>query len=139
MFFPPCILNKISEVFHKIVLRDGLKMGLRSLILLFALGLVSCGSLFGPQATPTPVGPTATSLPATATPEPAAATVNGESLTVAEFQAQVAEYKSAKTALGKTVDNQDAIKVVLEDLIAQMLLAQAARAGGFDLTDSAFK
>jgi peptidyl-prolyl cis-trans isomerase C len=114
-------------------------MGLRSLILLVALGLASCGSLFGTQATPTPVGPTATSVPPTATPEPAAATVNGERMPAAEFQAQVADYKSAQTALGKTVTDQDASKVVLEDMIAQMLLAQAARAAGFDLTDSAFQ
>lgn len=109
------------------------------LSVMLALGLVSCGSLFGSRATPTPAGPTATAIPPTATPEPAAATVNGESLTVAEFKSQVAEYKSAQTALGKTVNDQDASKTVLEDLIAQMLLAQAAKSEGFDLTDSALK
>ena len=139
MFFSTRTLNKISEVAHKIALRVGLKMGFCSLIILIAFGLAACGSLFGTPSTPTPVGPTATSLPPTATPEPAVATVNGEGLTVAEFQAQVAEYKSSQTALGRTVDNQGASKTVLEDLIAQMLLAQAARTGGFDLTDSAFQ
>ncbi len=139
MIFPPYSLNKIKAIFHKIVLQEGPKISLRSLILLVALGLGSCSPLFGTRATPTPVGPTATAIPATATPEPAVAKVNGESLTVAEFQAQVAEYKSSQTALGKTLDNQAATKAVLEDLIAQMLLSQAARAAGYDLTDSAFQ
>jgi peptidyl-prolyl cis-trans isomerase C len=103
------------------------------------LGLVSCGSLFGTQATPTPVGPTNTPIPPTATPEPAAATVNGERLSVAEFQAQVAEFKSSQSALGKTVDTTAASKTVLEELIAQMLLSQAAKAAGFALTDAAFQ
>ena len=107
--------------------------------LLLVLGLVSCGSLFGTRATPTPTGPTATPVPPTATPVPAAATVNGETLPVSEFQSQLAEYKSVQTALGKTVNEQDATKTVLEDLIAQMLLAQAAKAQGFELSDSALQ
>ena len=109
------------------------------LSVLLAFGLVSCGSLFGTGATPTPLGPTSTPLPPTATPEPSAATVNGESLSVSEFQSQVAQYKSAQTALGKTVTDQDASKFVLEDLIAQMLLAQAAVSEGFNLSDSALQ
>jgi hypothetical protein len=109
------------------------------LSLLLAFGLVSCGSLFGTRATPTPSGPTGTPVPPTATSEPSAATVNGESLTASELQSQVAEYKSAQTALGKTVSDQDATKTVLEDLIAQVLLAQGAKSGGFDLTDPALQ
>jgi peptidyl-prolyl cis-trans isomerase C len=141
MFFPFRILNKILKIFHKLIPQGWLKMGLRGLILLVMLGLASCGSRLGTQATPTPspVGPTATPIPPTPTAEPAVATVNGQSLTVAEFTAQVAEYKSAQSALGKSVTDQDASKAVLEDLIAQMLLAQAATAGGFVLTDSAFQ
>jgi peptidyl-prolyl cis-trans isomerase C len=106
------------------------------LSILLAMGLAACGSLFGSHATPTPAGPTATSIPPTATPQPSVATVNGESLSVTEFQTQMAEYKSAQTALGKTVTDQDASKTVLEDLIAQMLLAQAAKAAGFELKDA---
>jgi parvulin-like peptidyl-prolyl isomerase len=67
---------------------------------------------------------------------PAAATVNGEVIPAAEFQAQVGQYKSAQTALGKTVTEEQASKAVLEDLIAQVLLAQGARAAGFDLSES---
>jgi peptidyl-prolyl cis-trans isomerase C len=65
--------------------------------------------------------------------------VNGESLTLSEFQLHLTQYKSAQTALGKTVSDQDATKAVLEDLIAQMLLAQAAKTQGFELSDSALQ
>jgi parvulin-like peptidyl-prolyl isomerase len=109
------------------------------LIVILALGLSSCGSLFGAKATATPIGPTATLIPPTATAEPAAATVNGEIISVAEFKAELGRYKSAQSALGKTVTDQDAGKTVLEDLIAQVLLAQGAKAAGFTLTESALQ
>jgi parvulin-like peptidyl-prolyl isomerase len=67
------------------------------------------------------------------------ATVDGEYITVAEFQAELARYKSAQTALGLTVSDADANKVVLEDLIAQVLLSQAAREANFNLTESDLK
>ncbi|MBI1793507.1 MAG: peptidylprolyl isomerase [Chloroflexi bacterium] len=108
------------------------------LTLLLALGLSACAS-FGTKATPTPLGPTATPVPPTATPEPMALTVNGEGVSVAEFQAELARYKSAQTALGKTVSDADASKTVIEDLIAQVLLAQGAKAAGFDLSESALQ
>jgi parvulin-like peptidyl-prolyl isomerase len=65
--------------------------------------------------------------------------VEGEYITVAEFQAELARYKSAQTTLGITVSDEEASKVVLEDLIAQFLLAQAAREANFDLTESDLK
>ncbi len=68
-----------------------------------------------------------------------AATVNGEGISVREFEAQLAQYKNAQTSLGKTVSDQDATKVVLEDLIAQVLLSQAAQAAGFQLSDTALQ
>jgi parvulin-like peptidyl-prolyl isomerase len=62
--------------------------------------------------------------------------VEGEHITVAEFQAELARYKSAQTALGITVSDEEANKVVLEDMIAQVLLSQAAREANFNLTES---
>ena len=109
------------------------------LTLILALGLSACGSLFGTKATPTPIGPTSTPVPPTATPQPMAVTVNGEGVTVTEFEAELERYKSAQTALGKTVSDTDASKIVVEDLIAQVLLAQGARTAGFDLSDSALQ
>lgn len=109
------------------------------LTLILVLGLSACGSLFGTKATPTPPGPTVTPVPPTATPEPMAVTVNGEGVTVTEFKAELARYKSAQTTLGKTVSDADASKTVIEDLIAQVLLAQGAKAAGFDLSESALQ
>jgi len=64
------------------------------------------------------------------------ATVDGEYITSAEFQAELARYKSAQAALGITVTDEEASKAVLEDLITQFLLAQAARDANFNLTES---
>jgi len=104
------------------------------LILILVLGLSACAS-FAPSSTPTPQLPTATPVPPTATPPPSVATVDGEYVTAVEFQAELARYKSAQTVLGITAADEDANKVVLEDLIAQFLLAQAAREANFNLTE----
>lgn len=66
-------------------------------------------------------------------------TVNGEGVTVVEFQAELTRYKAAQTALGKTVSDADASRAVMDDLIAQVLLAQGARAAGFDVSESALQ
>jgi parvulin-like peptidyl-prolyl isomerase len=68
-----------------------------------------------------------------------ALTVNGEGLPLEEFNAEVARYTAAQTALGKTVDPATATSTVIEDLVAQMLLAQAARANGFTIDDAAMQ
>jgi hypothetical protein len=68
-----------------------------------------------------------------------AATVNGEIIPAAEFESQLTQYQASQTALGKTVTQEDARKTVLEDLIAQVLLAQGARTAGFDMSDSALQ
>jgi len=111
---------------------------LPQLILILVLGLSACAS-FGLSGTPTPQPPTATPIPPTATPPPSVATVDGEYITIPEFQAELARYKSAQTALGKTVSEADANKAVLEDMIAQFLLSQAARKANFNLTESDLK
>jgi parvulin-like peptidyl-prolyl isomerase len=68
-----------------------------------------------------------------------ALTVNGEGIPLAEFQAEVQRYLQAQAALGKTVDPQTAAQTVAEDFIAQLLLAQAARANGFSLDQAALQ
>jgi parvulin-like peptidyl-prolyl isomerase len=106
------------------------------LTIIIALSLSSCASLFGTPVTPTATEPIQTSEPPTATPPPSAAIVNGEYVTLAEFQSELERYKSAQTALGKTFTEEDANRIVLEDLIAQVLLSQGAREAGFDLTEA---
>jgi parvulin-like peptidyl-prolyl isomerase len=105
------------------------------LIFLLVLGISACAPS-APTGTPTPQLPTFTPVPPTATPPPSVATVDGEYVTSAEFQAELARYKSAQAALGITVADEEASKAVLEDLIAQFLLAKAARDANFNLTES---
>ena len=112
---------------------------LLELTLFFAFGLSACGSLSGTKPAPTPIGPTATPVLPTATSQAMAATVNGEGITVADYTAELARYKSAQQALNKTVSDTDASKTVLEDLIDQVLLEQAAKAAGYEITDSALQ
>jgi parvulin-like peptidyl-prolyl isomerase len=111
----------------------------RFLILVLAFGLSACASLFTPPSTPTPAPPTSTPLPPTPTPPPSVATINGEYLTTADFQVELARYKSEETKLGVTVSEEEANKIVLEDLISQVLMAQAARKANFTLTESDLK
>lgn len=108
------------------------------LTLLTALGLTACASLSPAQPVSTPTA-TFTPLPPTATSEPLALSVNGESVTLVEFNAEVARYTAAQTALGKTVASADATRAVIDDLVSQILLAQAAHTDGFTLDDAALQ
>src|SRR5215216_1181886 len=108
------------------------------LILLTALGLSACASLFKPEPTLIPTA-TFTPEPPTATPEPLALTVNGEGITLVEFDAEVARYTSSQDSLGKTVVSADATIAVIEDLTDQILLAQGAHANGITLDDAALQ
>jgi peptidyl-prolyl cis-trans isomerase C len=106
-----------------------------SLILWIALGLSACASFLKPEPTSTPTA-TFTSEPPTATPVPMALTVNGEGIPVVNFNAEVQRYLTSQGTLGKTVSAGDAANVVKDDLTAQLLLAQAARADGFTLDEA---
>ncbi len=103
-----------------------------------ALGLSACASVSTVQPVDTPSA-TFTPAPPTATSEPLALTVNGEGVTLAEFDAEVARYTAAQTELGNAVDSAAATSAVIDDLVAQLLLAQAARADGFTLDDDALQ
>ncbi|MCZ2128015.1 MAG: peptidylprolyl isomerase [Anaerolineales bacterium] len=103
--------------------------------LFFALTLTACGAA-QPSATetPAPTTPSATPIPPTATPPPSIAIVNGEYLSIAEFEAEVERYRAAQTALGRSAN--DAKTVVLDDLVAQILLSQAARKASLEADDA---
>jgi peptidyl-prolyl cis-trans isomerase C len=107
---------------------------LTQLTLVFTLGLSACAS-FAPTNTPTPQPPTFTPLPPSPTPPPSVAVVDGEYITIAEFQAELERYKLVQTSLGLTFTDEDAKTAVLDELIAQFLLAKAARDLNFTLTD----
>jgi peptidyl-prolyl cis-trans isomerase C len=115
------------------------KQFIRMLLTLWiALGLSACASFLGAEPTLTP-HPTSTPEPPTATPEPMALTVNGEGVRLVEFDEEVARYMTAQEALEKTVSSTDATSAVIDDLVVQLLLAQAARADGFTLDDAALQ
>lgn len=116
-----------------------LRLPARLTLVALLLALAGCNAPlpFGLGATATPIVPTATPAPPTATPEPAVAVVNGERITRREFQAQLAQYRAAQTSLNKTVSDEEAGKAVLDDMLAEVLLAQGARSAGFELSESA--
>jgi peptidyl-prolyl cis-trans isomerase C len=62
--------------------------------------------------------------------------VNDEWITQTEFLAEVDRYRAAQGALGNEANTDDAPQVVLDDMIAQVLLAQAARTDGFEITEA---
>ena len=68
-----------------------------------------------------------------------ALTVNGEGIRLVEFDEEVAHYMAAQEALEEPVSSADAASAVIDDLVAQVLLAQAARADGFTLDEAALQ
>jgi peptidyl-prolyl cis-trans isomerase C len=109
-----------------------------NLMFILALSLSACSSLFGTSTPPTQSLPTLTPVPATPTlpPPPLAAKVNGEWITADELDSEVERYLADQLALGNEVSLDQATPIVLEDIISQVLLAQAARAEGFEITEA---
>ena len=89
----------------------------------------------GPTQT---TGPQATLAP-TPTEGPAAARVNGEGVPLAVFTASLKSYQAAQVELGQKTpaDPSAQQKVVLDDLVNQVLLAQAAVKAGHPVDDAA--
>lgn len=92
------------------------------------------------QSSPTPTAALQTPSPQTATPfqpsptsEPLAALVNGEPISLAQFQAELARYQAAAGMELATEDQQR----VLQAMIDQLLLAQAAVEQGYILDEAA--
>lgn len=108
-----------------------------SAVFLIVALLAGCGILSNTtptvESSPTPVPPTSTPSP---TPVPAKATVNGEIIPLAEFNAELERFKAAQAELGKTVSDDEALSIVLDDLVAQVLLSQGAVQAGFVVDDA---
>jgi len=112
------------------------------MLLVLVLALSACDGSQGPgqtvveSATPpgTETAPAATSTPfqPSPTPVPLAANVNGEALLLSTYQAELARYTAA---LGRE-PAPDEQQQVLDDLIDQTLLAQAAAAQGYVVGDA---
>jgi peptidyl-prolyl cis-trans isomerase C len=81
-------------------------------------------------SSPAPVVATPTHLPPTQTLVPLAAQVNGEGITLQEYQAELVRYQTAIGEAGTNMATEEEQRV-LEDIIDQVLLAQAAAEAGF--------
>lgn len=103
-------------------------------IFILLLALTACNGLVAPQPTQTPaVPPTETPLPPTPspTPEPLAARVNDEGILLADYQAELGRFQAALAETSKTASDADTRQRVLDALIDEALLAQAAAANGY--------
>ena len=90
-----------------------------------------------PAITITPVIEPSISPTPTEISGPMAAIVNGEGIPLDFFESEVARYKLAMQNLGVELPAEEVIiETVLNDLIEQVLLSQAAREGGYELTDA---
>lgn len=101
------------------------------------LWLSACGkSTAQPENTPTlsPSPTTAIATPATPTitTQPLAAIINGENITLAQYEAELNRYQAA---IGTELATEQ-MQQVLDDLINQTLLAQAAAESGFNADDA---
>lgn len=80
--------------------------------------------------------PTETAVPVTPTPEvPLAALVNNEPLPLAAYEAELVRYEKAVAELGSAPANANYQSEVLDALIEQLLIRQAAAAQGIAITD----
>jgi peptidyl-prolyl cis-trans isomerase C len=91
-------------------------------------GYIDPNSTQAPSITPSP---TAT---ATVTPQPLALSVNGEGVLLSEYSASLTQLQAADATAGNQRSPEDQRQMVLEDLIGQTLLAQAAFEDGFQIS-----
>ena len=82
----------------------------------------------------TPV-PSSTPIPPTATAVPLAAVVNGEGISLDEFQAEVSRFLASTEITGTNLAT-DTNGIVLNELVDQTLLAQAAAEKGYVVDDT---
>ncbi|MFH1446789.1 MAG: SurA N-terminal domain-containing protein, partial [Chloroflexota bacterium] len=107
-------------------------------ILISSWGLTGCNGQNISRISPSPTepGPTASPEIPTATSEPLAALVNGMGIPLAFYEGEVARYKQAIESLGESLPSDAEVQIiVLNDLVDQTLLAQAAHEAGFEVSD----
>ncbi|MAT43447.1 MAG: hypothetical protein CL609_14015 [Anaerolineaceae bacterium] len=121
---------------------------LTSLIVFSFCGLSSCTtnqstpvieSTEGIQPTAV-VATIATEVPTpTSTPLPAAAMVNGEAVLVSDFEEEYLRLLDGIALSQKDIDEDTGRAIVLEDMIVTTLLAQNARAAGYEVTEEFYQ
>jgi peptidyl-prolyl cis-trans isomerase C len=101
------------------------------LLVITCLTLVGCGQ-GNSEPTPTPT----IGIP-TPTMEPMAAIVNGEGITIAQYQAELDRYVMASNDTGVSAPGDIEPRIlILDDLINENLLSQAAYQSGFQVNES---
>ena len=113
-------------------------MRLSKILIPITVLLTGCSVISSLQSTPTPAA-TPTPLPPTPSPIPSAATVNGEVIPLPEYQASLQQLQSAGQETGQSLTPEEQKTRVLDDLIAQTLLAQAAIQPGHITDDAALQ
>ncbi len=115
-----------------------------SFLLILTSFLWACGSVQETavtEAAPSVELPTvvvSTSTPEfipTATQEPSPISVNGESIPLSYYQNELLRYRDSLTGQAVQPAEEDISQTVLDYLVDQQLLAQAARQNGFEVTD----
>ena len=91
-------------------------------------GFIDSNSTQFPSFTPSPTET------ATVTPQPLALSVNGEGVLLSEYSASLTQLQAADAAAGNQRSPEEQRQMVLDDLIGQTLLAQAAFEGGFQIS-----
>jgi peptidyl-prolyl cis-trans isomerase C len=94
-----------------------------------------------PSKTIQPQQPTSTNTPVvpTTTPEPMAAIVDDGGITLAEYNAELQRLQASLQESGKTMAAADEQNQVLNQLIDETLLAQAAYKNGYTLDDASLQ
>ena len=122
-------------------------LGLAALLLLSACkpattkttNPVATSTQSGSTATPSQPSASATPLGPTPTQPPLAAKVNNEVITQADFDAELQRYQAALKEVGQDAPPADQTQTVIQEMIDQVLLAQAAKQAGYTLSDADFQ
>jgi len=99
---------------------------------------VTTATASGKEITDTAVStpePTSSPIPPTATPVPLVAIVNGEGIRWDDYQVEVAQFQATSTITGTNLATETNT-VVLNELVDQTLLAQAATENGYKVDDA---
>lgn len=102
-------------------------------VFLSLLVLVSCSSIRRAKETPTPT------LEPTPTEAPMAARVNGEGILLTDYEAELQRCQAAVAQLGEDYDEGTAKQEVIDELVDQTLLAQAAAAQSYTVDEAALQ
>ena len=101
------------------------------------LGIAGCGRITLPILNPSAPSPTATLAPPTPTPQPLAANVNGEDILLEFFELEVIRFEYSKTDSGIDLATLGAYRSdLLESMIDLVLLAQGAKANGYNIEET---